>query len=90
MKMTFDVKYLDGLREGERITAHPRSIVAFERTHKVKVTGGELGMTELMWIAWHAGGSQGSFDAWIEGVDEIDPVDDDEGGAPFETQPSGE
>lgn len=89
MKMTFDVTYLDG-REGERITAHPRSIVAFERTHKTKITGGELGMTELMWIAWHAGGSQGSFDAWIEGVDEIDPVSDDEGGAPFETQPSGE
>ena len=83
MKMTFDVKYLDG-REGERITAHPRSIVAFERTHKTKITGGELGMTELMWIAWHAGGSQGSFDSWIEGID------DDEGGAPFETEPSGE
>lgn len=89
MKLTFDINYMDG--QGERVTAHPRSIVAFERTHKAKITGDSLGMTELMWIAWHASGANGTFDEWLDRVDELEPVDD-EGGAPFaapETQPSG-
>ena len=77
MKLAFDVTYLDG-RPAEQVTARPRSFVAYEKTHKQSLSD-HPDFSAMMWLAWHAAGSpDGSVEAWLENVDDCDPVSDDE------------
>lgn len=83
MKIRFDVTYTDG--RSESTVAHPRSFVAYEKTHAPFT--GNPSLSAMMWLAWHALGSPEPFDAWLESVDDVDADHGDQ--APFETPPSG-
>jgi len=69
MKIDFDITYNDGKKE--HVTAHPRSFVTFEKVHR-KSLSDSPSMSAMTWLAWHAAGAHGTFDEWIETVDDID------------------
>lgn len=75
MKIKFDITYNDGTKA--EVTAHPRSFVVFEKMHR-KSLSDSPSMSAMTWLAWHASGMPGTFDEWIETVDDVDADKKDE------------
>ena len=92
-----NITYMDGTKA--QATIRVADVVAYEKAQKHGVI--DSPMTGVFWMTWHAAGTPGTFDEWLESVDDVEPEDtepnspDDElnGGRfeqpPFETEPSG-
>jgi len=75
------------------VLVRPRTQVAFERHFStpekpVRLDQG-VGMEHLFWLAWHASKIGESFDQWLETIDEVKPIveDDEEVDGPLDTAP---
>jgi hypothetical protein len=76
------VTYEDGTSDEVRLK--PKDMIAAERHFKGTVPP----MEGTFYAVWNKLGRPGSFDSWLDKVDEIDQVD--EGSDPFETAPGDE
>lgn len=73
------VVYFDDGRV-ERVNPNrPRLQIAFEAEHDRAM---DENYRDVCWICWHALGRQGSFDEWVDTVDEIQPIEVGRGKAP--------
>ena len=92
MKLLLKVEMDDG--QVLEAPVRPRTQVAFER-HFTKLEGKPVRLDEgvsmehLYWLAWHSLKIGESFEQWLETVDEVKPIvqDDDDGEGPLGTAP---
>ena len=76
MRIQFTVTYADGT--AAEATASVADQVAFEQTHDRSIArlADDFRLTDACWLAWHAlkrtSRTQQDFDAWLEGVDNVE------------------
>jgi hypothetical protein len=97
MKMKFDVTYQDGTVV--QAIALPRDFVAFERQYgkSIAAFGDQTQMEWVFYLAWsplhRSGREPGDFDSFLDKVEDVQPVQDEETPAaatPFPTEVSPE
>ena len=93
MKLQLDITQISGTVE--RCPVLPRTQVAFERHFSepdapVRLNA-DVSMEGLYWLAWHASRSKVKFDAWLDGIEEVEAIveDEDDDGPLGEGQSSG-
>lgn len=86
MALRMTVTYTGG--ETETITIRPIGLVAAERQFGAGVSNGHS-IEATMWAAWYLKGKPGgSFDTWLESIDEM--AQEDEPARPLAEEPSPE
>ncbi len=76
MRINFQITYADGT--AAEATASVADQVAFELQHDRSIArlGDDFRLTDACWLAWHAlkrtSKTSADFDAWLEGVDELE------------------
>ena len=76
MRIQFTVTYADGT--AAEATASVADQVAFEQTHDRSIArlADDFRLTDACWLAWHAlkrtSRTPQDFDAWLEGVDNVE------------------
>jgi hypothetical protein len=76
LRINFQITYADGT--AAEATASVADQVAFELQHDRSIArlGDDFRLTDACWLAWHAlkrtSKTSADFDAWLEGVDELE------------------
>ena len=76
MRINFQITYADGT--AAEATASVADQVAFELQHDRSIArlGDDFRLTDACWLAWHAlkrtSKTSAGFEAWLEGVDELE------------------
>ncbi len=76
MKLQLNITKTDGTEQ--LVPVRPRTQVAYERHFKTQLSN-EIGMEQLYWLAWHSAGVVSKFDNWLDDVDGVTAVVDDDG-----------
>ena len=91
----FTVSYTDGT--SQQVEAKIASMVAYEKQHRQSYDAAAVPVSASYWLAWHAAGAPDTFEAWLQGVDDIERIAEPEADAepdgeseepPFETPSS--
>ena len=91
MKLKLTIETTDGSET--TVPVRPRTQVAYERHFKSQLNS-DIGMEQLYWLGWHSSGTVEKFDNWLNNVEAITAVvdneeDDGEIDPLVETPPSG-
>ena len=93
MKLQLDITTLSGATE--RVPVLPLTQVAFERhfstpDNPVRLNA-DVSMENMYWLAWHASRATVKFDTWIDTIEEVAAVieEDDDSGPLDSSPPSG-
>jgi hypothetical protein len=76
LRINFQITYADGT--AAEATASVADQVAFELQHDRSIArlGDDFRLTDACWLAWHAlkrtSKTSAGFEAWLEGVDELE------------------
>ena len=76
MKLQLNISKTDGTEQ--LVPVRPRTQVAYERHFKTQLSN-DIGMEQLYWLAWHSAGVVSKFDNWLDDVDGVTAVVDDDG-----------
>lgn len=82
--MKLEVSYEDGHSEGLKVK--PKHIAAFEAAGYKMDTGGSS-ISWLYRLAWFAKDQPGTFEVWLNGLEDVSSGDDDEVVEPGPTTP---
>ena len=75
MKLKLTIEKSDG--EETTVPVRPRTQVAYERHFKTALNS-DIGMEQLYWLGWHSSGTVEKFDRWLNDVESITAVVDNE------------
>jgi len=83
MKLVIGIDRGEGL---ERVTTTPRSIIEWERKTKSKISSlaQGIGLEDMALLAWYTLGSPGSFNDFMESLNDIDPLVDENPNSPHQ------
>ncbi len=75
MKLRLQILAEDGT--ASEVVVRPLTQVALEREYKMSITEAN-GAEHMYWMAWHASGAPGKYMDWLNGVDDVTPVEDED------------
>jgi hypothetical protein len=83
MKLVIGIDRGEGM---ERVTTTPRAIIEWERKTKSKIShlANGIGLEDMALLAWFALGSPGSFNDFMDTLNDVEPLEDENLNSPHQ------